>query len=224
MAKPRLIGIVGGIGSGKDTVAAMLAQHGYTRYAFADAIGDEIIDAITSGKRPPGMPWHLDLLWRMRAFSALDVFSKPTSRAMRALKVWWGESQAAKDPNVWINKLFDTMDRRRLCVIADVRKPREAEAIRTGGGEIWRVKRGSWVTDETVFGSDQIWADVVIENGRTIYDLGVSVRKTIEARGGVRGEVATQRGAAQVPGLFENQNVPNKERNVQQGVSGAEEA
>ncbi len=49
MSYPKLIGLTGFAGSGKDLTAALLKMVGYTRFGFADAMKLELYDKIAEG-------------------------------------------------------------------------------------------------------------------------------------------------------------------------------
>lgn len=133
-----IIGLAGPIGSGKDTVAAILVKRGYTRRAFADALKMEVDIAINADQRlPDDCPVTIAELGRAR-----DPWVKPTQPRMRALLQWWGtEYRRGADPDYWVKRLLS--DVRMLngtsFAISDVRFPNEADAIRSLGGEVWML-------------------------------------------------------------------------------------
>jgi hypothetical protein len=76
------------------------------------------------------------------------------------------------DPDFWVKALFNTYD--DLVIIADVRFPNEAEAIKARGGKLIRIERpgagaGNHIS-ETALDDYKGW-DIVIDNVGTLEDL-----------------------------------------------------
>lgn len=114
-----IIGLTGLAGSGKDTVAALLAMKGFQRYAFADGVREEVAESIRNVQQVLGErnPWSrcMDVLCDLKITKAiLDgeitpemVWGKPTSPLMRVLLQKHGtEFRRAQDPEYWVNKLM----------------------------------------------------------------------------------------------------------------------
>ena len=139
-----IIGLVGYIGSGKGTVGDILVRnHGYTKFAFADALKDAVATIFT---------WPRGLL----------EGDSNASRAFRErVDVWWSHklgyevtprlilqkfgTEACRNgiaDNIWIAALEKRIHGYEDVVISDVRFPNEIDFVRSVGGIIVRVKRG----------------------------------------------------------------------------------
>ena len=147
-----LIGVVGFIGSGKDTVADMLIQQGFIKDSFAKTLKDaasvlfgwdrQMIEGSTIDSRE----WreHVDSYW---AAETGDAEFTPR-KALQLLGTEAIRETFAQD--FWVS----TMVKRWIeagkpnTVITDCRFPNEIRAIRRNGGLVINVKRGaqpSWV-------------------------------------------------------------------------------
>lgn len=141
-----IIGMVGFIGSGKDTAANYLsAYHGFRNDSFASSLKDALSVVfgwprdLLEGVTPEARAWReqVDPWWAKR----LDM-PRLTPRYM--LQLWGTEicRQGFHD-DIWIasleNKLRKSVDD---VVISDVRFPNEIAAIRKFGGICVWVKRG----------------------------------------------------------------------------------
>lgn len=165
---PTLIGLTGANGTGKDTVAAMLAAE-LRKYgkapvviAFADALYEEVSAAFNisvqalrerSTKETP-----MDALSMANCndpcFTAtLTDDELPTAtwmllpRSPRQILQWWGtEYRRKQQADYWVQRLLAHAQELRVAgtshiIITDVRFADEAEAIRHQGAQIWRVHR-----------------------------------------------------------------------------------
>jgi hypothetical protein len=144
--KPIILGLVGLIGSGKDTIADYLQNiHQFRRESFAHTLKDAV--AAVFG-------WNRELLegrtresreWREQRD---EWWSERLGRNItpRWVLQYWGTEVCRKgfDDNIWIasleNKLRTTTDD---IVISDCRFPNEIAAIRSAGGIVIRVIRGT---------------------------------------------------------------------------------
>ncbi|PIF29391.1 hypothetical protein CLU88_4320 [Acidovorax sp. 56] len=164
-----IIGLTGPIGSGKDTVADLLATHCNARkLAFADALRCEISDAFSieqvfltrrETKEHPMSALALSrcldtaFVGRVLILNQHPVFSMSSEflnapRSPRQIMQWWGtEYRRAAQPGYWVSKaaqricyMHETLGT-RLIVITDVRFDDEARLVRALGGQIWQIKR-----------------------------------------------------------------------------------
>jgi len=166
---PPIIGICGGIGCGKDTLADVLCQlFPRARTAkFADALrravsaltgtpADRMCD--TAGKAAPVRFADRDeMIRRAESIPELAALAGPADlvdffaatcagvSVGRALQIVGTEFFRRRDPDVWVRALFaDTLHGHAVgapVVISDVRFANEAAAIRARGGVIIEVRR-----------------------------------------------------------------------------------
>tara|TARA_B100000900_G_scaffold399972_1_gene403114 strand:+ start:66 stop:716 length:651 start_codon:yes stop_codon:yes gene_type:complete len=182
-----LIGIVGLISSGKDTVSDRLVEkHGYIKDSFAKSLKDAVASmfnwerSMLEGDTESSRHWREqpDKFWS-------EKFGKPiTPRWVLqyfGTEVMRGQMYDA----IWVDSCIGRYKGLKT-VIADTRFPNEVKTIREHGGKIIRVKRGQdpdWFTSYVegnimptgVHSSEYAWAkcevDHVIKNDSNLEDL-----------------------------------------------------
>jgi len=141
-----LIGIVGFIGSGKDTVADYLQNfHEFRRESFASTLKDAVAAVfgwdrtLLEGRTKEAREWRetVDPWWAER-------LAMPTLTPRWVLQYWGTEvCRRGFHDDIWIasleNKLRNSKDN---VVISDCRFPNEIAAIKRAGGKIFWVQRG----------------------------------------------------------------------------------
>jgi hypothetical protein len=142
----QIIGIVGFIGSGKDTVADYLVNfHGFKRESFANSLKDAV--SVVFG-------WPRELLegrtkesreWRE---TRDEWWSKRLKRDItpRWVLQYWGTEVVRKGfhDDMWVASLeHRLLNSQNDIVITDCRFPNEIKAIRNAGGRVIRIKRGA---------------------------------------------------------------------------------
>ncbi len=165
MSAPRIIGLTGLEGAGKDTVAAILERHHQvTTAAFADTLRREICAAWYPGlcmadltcRATKEQPNHWLALQHcadhhfILALAAAGLNPFPgTPQSPRQIMRWWGtEYRRKQDPDYWIKQMraalawHASQEQAPACiVITDVRFANEAALVRELGGQIWRIHR-----------------------------------------------------------------------------------
>ena len=186
-----LIGIVGLIGSGKDTVANRLVEkHGYIRDSFAKSLKDAVSSMFNwdremlEGNTTSSRHWREqpDKFWSERLGKPVTprwVLQHFGTEVMRG-KMYDG---------IWVDSCLGRYDGKDT-VISDTRFPNEVDQIRSRGGKIIRVKKGpdpEWfvnyvegnITPKNVHSSEYLWArsefDLIINNDGDLNDLNKSV-------------------------------------------------
>lgn len=132
-----ILGLTGPKGSGKDTAADLLGQMFWTRkIAFADPLKDSV--ATMFG-------WPREILDNPRMKDMEDEYYGITPRL--PLQVMGTElPRLLGVEDLWVRLLedrvleFEEID--ILITVPDVRRPHEAEWLRSRGGKIWYVDRG----------------------------------------------------------------------------------
>jgi hypothetical protein len=141
----QIIGIVGFIGSGKDTVADYLVNfHGFRRESFANSLKDAVAQVfgwdreMLEGRTKQSREWReaRDEWWSKRLKKVITP---------RWVLQYWGTEVVRKGfhDDMWVasleNRLRTSTDD---IVITDCRFPNEIKAIRNAGGKVVRIKRG----------------------------------------------------------------------------------
>ena len=176
-----LIGIVGLIGSGKDTVAERLVQkHGYIKDSFAKSLKDAVAAMLNwnremlEGDTISSRHWREqpDKFWSQR-------FGKDVTP--RWVLQHFGTEVMRQNMHdaIWIDSCL-MRSKGEPTVVADTRFQHELKMIQKSGGKLILVKRGELPTREEMkqkgaHTSEWDWMgwdfDVVIENNGTKQDL-----------------------------------------------------
>ena len=186
-----LIGIVGLIGSGKDTVAKRLVEkHNFNRDSFAKSLKDavsvmfnwdrEMLEGNTKQSREwrelPDTYWSKQFGKTITPRWVLQYFGTEVMRGQMY-------------DGIWVDSCLGRYDGKDT-VISDTRFPNEVDQIRSRGGKIIRVKKGpdpEWfvnyvegnIIPENVHSSEYLWArsefDLIINNDGDLNDLNKSV-------------------------------------------------
>lgn len=185
MQRPRIVGLTGLAGSGKDTVRAMLEQeHGFTGLAFADPIR-LMLGALLhyAGADPDHMTER-----ELKETAMPQLAGLSYRELAQTLGTEWGRSMR---PDLWLrlaqSRLAvlakDSIEPLRV-VISDVRFINEAAWIQSMGGEIWRVERpGTQPVRQHASETEMrlIPCDRVLFNHGTMDDLWLAVSRYCEA-------------------------------------------
>lgn len=168
---PRLIGLTGKAGAGKDTVAEYL-NWGYTydKVAFADPLRKGIAAIFDL---------HYTHFQHPRKEETLPEIGKSPRQLMQTLGTEWGRELV--HPDLWLilakKRVEDFWTVGGKVVITDVRFENEATMIRELGGVIWHIKRAATGTPHqhlseagVGFGAE---SDVMIDNNKSIDDLHI---------------------------------------------------
>lgn len=203
----QVIGLVGFIGSGKNTVAEILVENGYGKDSFAAPLKDavaqifswdrEMLEGATSESRrwreQPDIYWSQAFGYTVTPRAVLQQFGTESMR-----NVFHND--------IWVKSLVRRVQTspEQKFVISDVRFQNEIQAIHDLGGLVVRVRRGgepNWfliaeqanrghkdaihhMIDLGVHQSEWDWIgcefDYVIENNGTLDDLHEKVYQIID--------------------------------------------
>jgi len=162
MTKPMLVGLCGGIGAGKGTVANHLERtHGFTTLSFATPLKEMVRDLFRLEDR------HVFGTQEDKA-EPLPHVTGPDGQprtARKLLEHMGTEGVRAMDPQWWVKlAMFRAQDARvkgHHVVFDDVRFGNEIDAIRAAGGSIWVLERLGNPHGGTGHASDLEWRSKV---------------------------------------------------------------
>jgi hypothetical protein len=142
----QIIGIVGFIGSGKDTVADYLVNfHRFKRESFANSLKDAVSQVfgwdreLLEGRTQESREWRetKDEWWSKRLKRDITP---------RYVLQYWGTEVIRKGfhDDMWVASLeHRLLNTKNDIVITDCRFPNEINAIRAAGGKVVRIRRGA---------------------------------------------------------------------------------
>jgi hypothetical protein len=181
----KYIGLSGYARSGKDTVAGILIDEGWKRFAFADKLKlavlrlDPIIENVNG---------------RYTVSTAIKDFGPEKTKELfpeyrRLLQVMGTEvGRDMFGDNFWVDQALREVQDDDLAVFTDCRFPNEAQAIKDRGGVVWRVERPGFgpINGHASETSLDDWDfDGIIQNNGTLDDLtykvGIYSRDLLEA-------------------------------------------
>lgn len=176
-----IIGLSGYARSGKDTAADRLVErHMFTRYSFAAPMKEAMY------KLNPIV--HSDQIGNFRYKDLVDVYgldsAKDSHSEIRRLLQVFG-TEVGRDmfgTNFWVDLTLNSIKEDRV-VISDVRFKNEADAIRSIGGQVWRINRNGVgpVTDHaSEIDLDSYDFDLIIDNDYSVVDLNNVVDMLLE--------------------------------------------
>ena len=153
MSKPEIVALSGVAQVGKDTGAAILADFGYQRLAFADILRDSVyrlnpIVLYLHSYRPRGITSPNDHQGcYVRVQQLIDDIgwdrAKVEYAEVRELLQRMG-TEVGRDlygVNFWVNKVAEQIKPNGKYVITDARFPNEVEAVHSWGGKVYRIER-----------------------------------------------------------------------------------
>lgn len=145
MSNPRLIGLVGFIGSGKGTVGELLAQeHNFIQDSFAAPLKDAVSLIFgwdrgnLEGSTPASRLWREipDEFWS-------EKFGKPFTPRLALQLMGTEAGRNIFHQDLWVaSLLYRSAQRKGSTVITDVRFKNEVTAVQKAGGTVVRIQRG----------------------------------------------------------------------------------
>ncbi|MGW1859354.1 deoxynucleotide monophosphate kinase family protein [Streptomyces collinus] len=133
------IALLGKAGSGKDTVAAhLVAEHGYTRLAFADPLKDMALEVNPFVTWVAGEPIRLATLVNNHGWDRAKEMFPEIRRTLQHM----GQTVRERDRSFWIRALLRAaVQIRGPIVVTDVRYLNEYAAMQRAGFSTVRVTR-----------------------------------------------------------------------------------
>lgn len=176
MMTARYIGLSGYARSGKDSVANILIEQGWKRFAFADKLKLAVKKLNPILDCELGLPFTLDdSLKRYGPERTKELYSE----YRRLLQVMGTEvGREMFGDNFWVDQALGEVQDNDLAVFTDCRFPNEAQAITDRGGEVWRIRRPDFgpVNGHASETSLDSWAfDQVIDNDGDLEELKIKV-------------------------------------------------
>ncbi len=184
-----LIGLVGLIGSGKDTVADFLVKdHGFKRDSFAKSLKDAVSAIFGWDRQLLEGATQESRMWRER----IDPYwSNKLNRTVtpRYVLQYWGTEimRGCFHDNIWIDSFTSRYDGGKI-VISDTRFINEINTIRSLKGKVVLVRRGPIPTqaemqEKSVHQSEWDWIgqqfDHEIDNAGNLAELKTQVDSMI---------------------------------------------
>jgi len=179
-----IIGITGHARHGKDTVADFicdLTAPDFYKCALADTM--KVVASIVFG-------WDFDDLYTDKKDEVDPKWGISPRHVLQSLGTEWGQYKLSEYDSfrektgrlLWTRSLLNTIGDDDNAVIADVRFPHEADAIKKRGGKIVMIRRPGWPVDMTHDSEkaiEEIKPDYVIRNGLCLDALKDETKKML---------------------------------------------
>jgi hypothetical protein len=180
MTLPRLIGLAGPAGSGKDTAADhLVAKYYYVRLSFAYAMRAMLHTLLAHCGCERPSHWMSD---RQRKEQPIPLLGHSYRALAQTLGTEWGR---ALDPDLWVRVVdarFVSLPLHRRAVVTDVRFPNEAAWLSRAGGQLWRLERPGAEPvrqHESEQHVAQLRADAVLRNHYGIAELHAGIEQLL---------------------------------------------
>ena len=182
--QPRItiVGVSGWARSGKDTIADHLVKdHGYTKFSFATPMREALyrLNPKITVNELQSTPARIGV--DVYGWEGLKERSPDVRGLLQRLGTEVGREMFGED--FWVNYALNSIPDGTKAVIADVRYPNEADAIKKLGGKVFRVRRNGVVAanehaSESALNDYEF--DSVIDNNADIHSLQSIVNWTIK--------------------------------------------
>jgi hypothetical protein len=193
----KLIGLTGRKGHGKDTVASMLVERGYTQLRFADPLKN-MLRAFYATLGVPERDIERRIEGDLKEELCPFLGDKTPRQAMQTLGTEWGRGCIASD--LWVvtlqRRAWQCRIKRENVVVSDVRFPNECAAIHEMGGVVYRVDAGDRVPSNEFSNHasetevDALSVDGIIDNSGDLAQLRPIVDDVVAVTGAVHHKIA----------------------------------
>jgi len=174
----KIIALSGIKRSGKDSVAAILVDRGYTHFKFSDHLAKLVTEVVGQQIAAIYAQDHMK-----------EVLMVGIGKSWRELMIEIGARERAKDPAVFIKKVIEAINRceNDLIVISDVRMVNELEGLReafpvSSIALIW-IDRHGCIPNQSIpteSGECRPLAHYVIQNNNEMRDLKRAALHTLD--------------------------------------------
>lgn len=172
LADSRLIGMHGFAQTGKDTVASILADHGYKKVAFASPIVQALstLNPIVSVDNR-GRTFRFNDLLELEGYED----AKKTLEFRRLLQVFGTEvGRELLGEDIWVDIAKKKIAPAGRFIITDVRFPNEVKMVKSVGGTLIKIVRPGYTPvngHKSDSGLPDSLFDLVLVNDGTLEDL-----------------------------------------------------
>jgi hypothetical protein len=178
---PQYIGLHGFAGVGKDSVAKILENYGYTRVAFADKIREAlyILNPVIL-LHPYGEDQRVQDLVDRHGWDEAKRQYEEIRRMLQVLGTEVGREMISQ--SVWVDSVFKDREEDKKYVFTDVRFTNEHHAVDSRLGLLVKVDRpgvGPVNGHESDKGLPDLWFDAHIVNDGTLEGLNTKVREIL---------------------------------------------
>jgi hypothetical protein len=178
---PQFVGLHGYAGAGKDSVAKILGDYGYTRVAFADKLREAlyvlnpVVLTDADGDYIRIQDIVDDIGW--------EEAKRKYPEIRRMLQVIGTEvGREMIDQNVWVDAAFKGLDKDKKYVFTDLRFENEHQAIDSRLGLLIKIERpgiGAVNGHKSEKPLPDKWFDARLVNDGTLEDLHTKVREIL---------------------------------------------
>jgi len=160
-----ILGICGGIGSGKDTFCDYALKYGATKIGFADAL-KWVCQDLTGHD------------YTLRETKDKEICPGVTGRKVLETV---GAAMRSLNENFWVDKALEKAKLYDNVVIPDTRYDNEVEAIRKLGGKIVRINRpGCQRTGHESDNWDKLDVDYEIDNSGSLEEFHQKIKECLD--------------------------------------------
>lgn len=178
---PQFVGLHGYAGAGKDSVAKILGDYGYTRVAFADKLREALYalnPLVEEGYG--GVEYRVRYLVDTYGWESVKRNYPEVRRLLQVIGTEVGREMIGQD--VWVDAAFKGLDKDKKYVFTDVRFENEHQAIDSRLGLLIKIERPGVEAVNDHKSEKPLpdkWFDAHLVNDGTLEDLHTKVREIL---------------------------------------------